>query len=99
MLIYADTKCALNIPRDEDAEGKVLPVAYQEHCWGIWSPAFVQERLHSPLCAGGAAQSKHEPRGKHCLLKSQVPQQGTGNKNMLQKQYSVHGERGSVMHD
>lgn len=56
--------------------------------------------LHSPLCAGGAALSKHEPRGKHCLLKSQVPQQGTGNKNMLQKQYQcAWRNRGSVMHD
>lgn len=49
-------------------------------------------RLHSPLCARGAAQSERGHGGKRRLLKSQVPQQGTGNKNMLQNNTSVHGE-------
>jgi len=45
-----------------------------------------------------AAQSEQGHRGQHCLLKSQVPQQGTGNKNMLQKQYPSAWRRW-VMHD
>lgn len=57
-------------------------------------------RLRSPLCAGGAARSERGHRGKRRLLKSQVPQQGTGNKNTLQKQYQRAGRKGgSVVHD
>lgn len=77
LLPYADTQRALNIPRGKDAGGEVLPVWLSRNVAGTPGPQHLYgNRLHSPLCAGGAAQSERGHTGKCRLLKSQVPQQG-----------------------